>query len=55
MVIPGSDSYFYQTITSDIGIYRKIAGYFYVVGKVIGYGFIGAIFHLAGVVIANKH
>jgi len=53
--IPFSDTYFYQTITSDIGTYRKIAGYVYVADKVIAFCFIGGLFHFASVVIATKH
>lgn len=53
--IPHSDPYFYQTIIFDIGTPRKIAGYFYVIDKVITFCAIGAAFHLAIVVIANKH
>jgi hypothetical protein len=39
--IPGVDIRFYEMITSDIGLYRKVAGYIYALSKPITFTFSG--------------
>ncbi len=41
--IPGTDKTFYETITGDIGLSRKIAGYMYALSKPITFTLSGAI------------
>lgn len=49
--IPGIDKTFYKTITGDIGISRKMAGYAYALSKPISFTLSGAI--IAAAILQN--